>query len=206
MFGGIVETIGIIQSITIENGLRHFTIAPQALFSDVIIGDSIAVNGVCLTVTQIENNIFSITAVPETLRLTNLGFLQVNDAVNLERSLKMQDRISGHCVQGHVDGIAKIIEIKKDNSDALLVKFSHSPELAKYIIKKGYIAIDGMSLTVVESTPTWFSVTLIPHTQQVTIIQKHYRENTLVNLEVDMMGKYIEKIIGAHSCKTNSNA
>jgi riboflavin synthase len=206
MFSGIVETIGLISSVIIDQQLRHFTIKPEQAFDDINIGDSIAVNGVCLTVTAFHADTFNVTAVPETLRLTNLGMLQTNDMVNLERALKLQDRVSGHYVQGHVDETGKIIEIKSDGNEALLVKFSHSPALGKYIVKKGYIAIDGMSLTVVDTAPTWFTVTLIPHTQIVTIIKQHYRENTLVNLEVDMMGKYIEKLLGAQLCETKLSA
>jgi riboflavin synthase len=198
MFSGIVETIGLITQIHLQDGCKHFSISPDILFDDIIIGDSIAVNGVCLTVTHFTDTYFNVTAVPETLRLTNLNDLQVNDVVNLERSLKMGDRIGGHHVQGHVDGCGQMIEMHYDDSAALLVKFSIPRKLSRYIIEKGYITIDGMSITVIDTDLDWFTVTFIPHTQAVTNIQ-HYAVGKSVNLEVDIMGKYIEKMLGAYA-------
>jgi riboflavin synthase len=202
MFGGIVETLGMITNITHRDGCTHFTIQPAIAFDDVIIGDSIAVNGVCLTVTQFADNHFSVTLVPETLRKTNLGELTIDSGVNLERSLTPQKRIGGHYVQGHVDTTGEILEIEYDQSQAYLIKISLPENLANYVVDKGYIGLDGMSITVIEATPTWFTVTLIPHTQAVTIAQ-HYRVGSRINIEVDMMGKYIIKMLGAY---THANA
>lgn len=197
MFGGIVETTGKITKLELVDGCQHMTITPAQLFDDVNIGDSIAVNGVCLTVTQLTKTSFDVTAVPETLRLTNLSQLATHSEVNLERSLKYNSRIGGHYMQGHVDGVGEILEIKRDNSDALLIKISIPANLAKYTVSKGYITLDGMSITLIETQPTWFTITLIPHTQTVTIA-KNYKVGSKINIEVDMMGKYIEKIVGAH--------
>lgn len=193
MFGGIVETIGTIQSLTREDDCINFTIAPAMTFDDIAIGDSIAVNGVCLTVTQFSEKTFHVTAVPETLRLTNLGNLSDKSLVNLERSLKVNARLGGHFVQGHVDAVGEIFEIIPDGKNAILVRIRIPQKLTKYIIQKGFIGIDGMSITVIDVGVDWFSVTFIPHTQTTTVVHQ-YQKGTQVNIEVDMMGKYIEKL------------
>lgn len=194
MFSGIVETIGIIQSITLLTDCIQFVISPQIPFHDVAIGDSIAVNGVCLTVTQLTENSFSVTAVPETLRITNLSQLTNNSIVNLERSLKLNARLGGHYVQGHVDGMAEIIDLKKEDT-AWLVTFKFSFSFAKYIVNKGYITIDGMSITIIDVIEDTFTVTFIPHTQQATIVHQ-YQLGSKVNIEVDIISKYVEKLLG----------
>lgn len=195
MFSGIVETIGIVLEISDKNGCKQFTIAPQIKLDDLRIGDSIAVNGICLTIIEFDANSFEVTAVPETLRITNLHRLKINSIVNLERSLKANSRIGGHYVQGHIDAAGKILEIKNDDSTALLVKITVPFHLLKYIVHKGYIALDGMSITVIATGPSWFSVTFIPHTKAATIVNQ-YQINDLINIEVDIMGKYIEKLLG----------
>lgn len=194
MFGGIVETTGTIHSITREGDCIHFTISPALPFDDLAIGDSVAVNGVCLTVTQFSSNTFNVTAVPETLRLTNLGSLAEKSLVNLERSLKVNARLGGHFVQGHVDAVGEIFEITPDGKNALLARIRVPETLAKYIVRKGYIGIDGMSITVIDAIDDWFSVTFIPHTQAATVVNQ-YQIGTYVNIEVDMMGKYLEKLL-----------
>lgn len=198
MFNGIIETIGTLSFIEIKQGCKNFTISAQLGFSDLVIGESIAVNGACLTVTAFTHHEFTVTLVPETRRLTNLDQLNIGNKINLERSLKSDGRISGHYVQGHVDGMGKILELKNDDSDALLVKISIPPTLEDTIVTKGYIALDGMSITVIEATPSYFTVTFIPHTQQVTII-KQYHEGYDINIEVDIMGKYIKKLLGVYA-------
>jgi riboflavin synthase len=197
MFSGIVETIGIIQKITFLIDCIQFVISPQILFNDISVGDSIAVNGVCLTVTEFTENTFSVTAVPETLRITNLGQLIEGSIVNLERSLKFNARIGGHYVQGHVDATAEIIQLEKSET-AWLVTFRLPSSLAKYIVSKGYITIDGMSITVIDVVSDTFTVTFIPHTQHVTVVN-HYHPGSLVNIEVDIISKYVEKLLGAHT-------
>ncbi len=194
MFTGIIEQIGIVKQIMIAGENKNFVFS----FNDPIdlkIGDSIAINGVCLTLTAIEADQFSVTAVAETLRLTNLALLKINDPVNLETALRANRSMGGHYVQGHVDSIAQITEIIKTN-DSWQCTFSCSAELAKYIVKKGFITIDGMSITLVSSKQQEFSVVFIPHTIANTIVQ-FYQPHTFVNIEVDIMAKYIEKYLDA---------
>jgi riboflavin synthase len=198
MFSGIVETIGVIQHFEIIRDCLHVTLRPNLCFDDLKIGDSVAVNGVCLTVTAFDARQFSVVIVPETLRLTNLAALTVGAAVNLERSLNFNARIGGHCVQGHVDTRAEIKALTADGEAALIATIQVAPTIAKYIVKKGYVAIDGMSITVMDVSINSFTVTFIPHTQAVTIVNL-YRTGTQVNIEVDIMGKYIEKLLGAYS-------
>jgi riboflavin synthase len=195
MFSGIVEAIGIIVHLEKAQDCLKITIATPQKINDLKIGDSICVNGVCLTITDFpEENQLNMTVVPETLRLTNLGKLFRGSLVNIEKPLKNDSRNSGHAVQGHVDGMGELIELKPDGKEALLVKCAIPPSLAKYLVNKGYIAFDGMSLTVIEARTEWFTVTLIPHTQRVTIASQ-YRLGSLVNLEVDILSKYVEKLM-----------
>ncbi len=197
MFSGIVETVGRIIQITFDQGCKHVTITPALPFDDIKIGDSISINGVCLTVTHLSENNFDVTIVPETLRLTNLDHLTIHDCVNLERSLKLGDRIGGHYVQGHVDGMGQILELDEDHGAALLVKISFPSPLSPYVINKGFITLDGMSITVIHATAEWFTVTFIPHTQAVTITNQ-YKKGSWINIEVDMMAKYVERMIGGY--------
>lgn len=199
MFSGIVETLGIIHAILKKNDLYYLTIRPQLHFDDLRIGDSVAVNGTCLTVTAITKEAngeyqFDVEVVPETLRLTNLVDCKKESEVNLERSLQIGARLGGHFVQGHVDGIGKIVGIQSDGELALLVTIDVPKPLMPYIISKGFITLDGMSLTIVSLTEQTMTVTLIPHTQKVTVA-KHYQVGSKINIEVDMMSKYIEKFL-----------
>lgn len=196
MFSGIVEATGVITFIETIYDCLHVRILPQINFSDLQIGDSVAVNGVCLTVTTLIDNEFTATIVPETLRLTNLKKLSLNEKVNLERSAKLDTRIGGHNVQGHVDGEGEIIDLQSDGESALIAKIQVPDTINKYIVKKGYVTIDGMSITVMDVAPEWFTATFIPHTQEVTVTNQ-YRKGTCVNIEVDILGKYIEKLLGA---------
>lgn len=193
MFSGIVETIGVIQQLTYVGDCLQATIFPKIAWDDLKIGDSVSVNGVCLTVTQFTTKGFSTTMVPQTLRLTNLQRLKVGDAVNLERALKASDRIGGHYVQGHVDGVGEIIDIRAEG-DAQLVKMRIPEQLTKYLVDKGYVALDGMSITLINVQRDTFTVTFIPHTQQATIIS-HYQLGTKINIEVDILSKFVEKLL-----------
>lgn len=193
MFSGITETLGKVTHITIDQDCHHFTFSHHGLFNDLQLGDSVAVNGVCLTVTAFDGLSFNATAVPETLRLTNLGQLKVNAPVNLERSIRANQRIGGHFVQGHIDTTATIEHITTDGEGAILVSFKLKPSFLRYIVNKGYIAIDGMSITVINTTEESFNVTFIPHTKANTVVQ-YYKPNHLVNIEVDMLAKYLEKL------------
>lgn len=202
MFCGIIEKIGYITHLTVDQGCKHFTIQPAEPFPHLVVGESIAVNGVCLTVTHFTEQTFNVTAVPETLRLTNLNELTANHSVNLERAITPLSRIGGHIVQGHVDFVGEICAIHSD-SNALLVTISMPPAFAKYLVKKGCITLDGASITIVNINPDCFTVTLIPHTQKTTIT-KFYALGSRINIEVDIMGKYIEKLLGA-AAHANSN-
>lgn len=196
MFSGIVESIGTIVRLHTEGGCKHFKIKPNQEFTKILIGESIAVNGVCLTVTSFDEDGFCVTAVPETLRLTNLADLNLGQLVNLERAIKSDSRIGGHFVQGHIDCVGTVLDISHDQSNAWLVKISINEDIAKYIVDKGFITLNGMSITVIHAAPDWFTVTFIPHTQEVTTTSQ-LKIGDKINIEVDMMGKYIEKLIGA---------
>jgi len=193
MFSGIVETIGKIKSIQESEQIKRFTIQAPSMTIDMHIGDSIAVNGVCLTVVEFNHEDFIVEVVPETLRCTNLGFLTNNHSVNLERSITANQRLGGHFVQGHVDSTCQITSIQIEG-DAWIVEFTLPTALKSYVINKGFITLDGMSITVIKANTEKFSVTLIPHTRAVTIAQ-FYQVGQHINLEVDMLAKYVEKIL-----------
>lgn len=195
MFSGLVECISEIKSIVELRGSKIFTIARPQSFVDLMLGESIAVNGVCLTVTHFNTKDFTVEVVPETLRLTNLNTLHTQAPVNLERALKASDRIGGHYVQGHVDNVGEVISLKQDKKSAALLLTIKIPEaLSNYMVKKGYITLDGMSITLIDCQPTQFTVTLISHTQQTTIAQ-YYKVKQLINIEIDILGKYVEKFL-----------
>ena len=162
------------------------------VLEDLDVKDSICVNGACLTVTGLTGKGFQVDVVPETLRRTNLGELTSGSKVNLERSLQMGGRLGGHIVQGHVDGTGEISSIEEDG-DAYLYSFTVSPELSRYIVQKGFICVDGISLTVVDCSDKDFTVTLIPYTRENTVLGTKMEGNK-VNLEADIMAKYIEKL------------
>lgn len=192
MFTGIVEAVGVIHSIRDAD----FTVRTPISFDDFKIGDSVAVNGVCLTIIDLADNYFTVHAVPETLRLTNLSLLMPDSLVNLERPLLSQSRMGGHYVQGHIDGVGEITALDPEgDSTALLAKIKVPGHLTKYIVNKGYVALDGMSITVINILEDEMAVTFIPHTQAVTIIQ-NYHKGTKINLEVDILSKYVEKWVG----------
>lgn len=193
MFTGIVEEIGIIKAI--QKGKRSSTLLVKAekVLSDVKIGDSIAVNGVCLTVTTFGGGIFSADVMPETMDKSNLGLLAVGSKVNLERALRLGDRLGGHMVSGHIDGVGSIVN-KETDDNAIWISIECSKPLLKYIINKGSIGIDGVSLTVAYVDDKKFKVSIIPHTQDETTLCSK-KLGTKVNLENDITAKYIEKFI-----------
>lgn len=188
MFTGIVEEVGSVKAV--EEG--RLVIGASEVLSDVKVGDSIAVNGACLTVTTYDESGFSVDVVPETLRRTNLGELTSGSPVNLERSMPADGRFGGHMVQGHIDGTAAIRSIENEG-DALMVIFDAPPSIMRYLVEKGFIAVDGASLTIVNCDNFSFSVTIIPHTQENTVF-KSKRVGDSVNLEVDIMAKYVERL------------
>lgn len=170
------------------------------LLEDIKIGDSIATNGVCLTVTSIQGNEFYADLMHETLKQSSLGYLKINDEVNLERAMKLDGRLNGHIVSGHIDGTGKISSIKKDGI-AYLYTIKTDRDILKYIIFKGSITIDGISLTVTNVDRESFTVSIIPHTLSTTIL-KNKRIGSVVNLENDMFGKYVEKLL--YNCVENN--
>ncbi len=193
MFTGIVESIGIVEEIMDTGFDRDFVILSQEA-NELNLGDSIAVNGVCLTVRNLEENKFMVSAGYETLKLTNLGQIKLNAPVNLEKSLTLQKPLGGHLVQGHVACSTEIIN-KNQVGESIFFKFAKPTELENYIVKKGYIAIDGMSLTICNEDKESFEIMLIPHTLSVTIAQ-NYNVGSLVNIEVDIFARYVEKLHG----------
>lgn len=193
MFTGIIEEIGTIKSINSNGISSQLCINANKILEDTKIGDSIAVNGVCLTVTSIKSNLFTADVMAETLRRSNLGSLLPQSKVNLERAMPANGRFGGHIVSGHIDGTGTIVETKPEGN-AVWIKINCSDNLLKYIIHKGSITIDGISLTVAKVTDSDFSVSIIPHTAaNTTLLQK--KSGDVVNLENDVIGKYIEKLL-----------
>lgn len=193
MFSGIVEETGYVAQLEVRPGGATCTVQAQTVLDDVKIGDSIAVNGACLTVVGHDDTSFMVELAPETLRKTALGDVQSGDEVNLERSLAANGRIGGHVVQGHVDSTAEIVAMEPDG-EGVLATFRAPASLLPYIVAKGYVAVDGMSLTVVDTGPDWFSISFISHTRAVTTVRQ-YAPGRRVNLEVDVLGKYVEKLL-----------
>lgn len=200
MFTGIVEEIGVVKAMD----AGRLTIGASAVVSDVSVGDSIAVNGACLTVTEHDDASFAVDVVPETLRRTNLGALTAGSRVNLERSMPASGRFGGHMVQGHVDGTGVVRSISADG-DALMMAFEASPWVMRYAVEKGFIAVDGTSLTIVHCDNFSFSVTLIPHTQANTVLGDK-RVGDSVNLEADIVAKYVERLALAAAVRTPPDA
>jgi riboflavin synthase len=195
MFSGIVEETGVVATIQHRPGGMTLTIQAHAVLEVARLGDSIAVNGVCLTMVRYDAETFDVELAPETLRKTSLGQLQLGSEVNLERSLAANGRIGGHVVQGHVDATGEVMLLQPDG-EGVMATFRAPVALMKYVVPKGYIAVDGMSLTVVDTGLDWFSLCFIPHTRAVTIV-RHYAPGSLVNLEVDILGKYVEKLLAS---------
>lgn len=193
MFTGIIEEIGIVERLEMGRRPHLLTIAAQAVLEDTQPGDSININGACLTVTQLTPRAFTVGLMPETLRRSNLGDLHPGDGVNLERALTPKSRLGGHFVQGHVDGMGQIVT-KRPELDALWVTIGAPPEVMRYLVPQAYIAVDGVSLTVVEVTPSAFSVSLVAYTQaHVTLPRK--RVGDRVNLEVDILARYVDQLL-----------
>ncbi|WP_427337789.1 riboflavin synthase [Caloranaerobacter sp. DY30410] len=193
LFTGLVEEVGIVKSILKGTKSVKIVIKAKKVLEDIKIGDSISTNGVCLTVTDFTDNTFSVDVMPETMKRSNLKNLVPGSKVNLERALRLGDRLGGHLVSGHIDGTGKILSFDKEDN-AVWVTIKPPEELLKYIIYKGSIAIDGISLTVAYIDNKVFKVSIIPHTKKVTtLIEKSLGDE--VNLECDMIGKYVEKLL-----------
>ncbi|MGF7058547.1 riboflavin synthase [Brassicibacter mesophilus] len=193
MFTGLVEEIGTVESVIIGANSAKITIRAKKVLEDIKLGDSISTNGVCLTVTNHTENGFSIDVMPETMRRSNLGTLKNGSRINLERALKLGDRLGGHIVSGHIDGVGTVRGFKKEDN-ATWIHIGAKQEIIKYIVQKGSVAIDGTSLTVADVDDSSFKVSIIPLTRdETTILEKNIGDQ--VNLECDMVGKYIEKFV-----------
>ncbi|GKX32025.1 riboflavin synthase subunit alpha [Vallitalea longa] len=193
MFTGLIAEVG--KIVKVEKGIdsAKLTIKSHRLMSDIKVGDSIAVNGVCLTVTSYDNTMFTVDVMPETMSKSNIRGLSENSLVNLEPALRVGDRFGGHIVTGHIDGIGTISSMIKDDN-ATRVRINMNEELNKLIIRKGSVAVDGISLTVADVYEDGFQVSIIPLTgKDTTLLNKKIRDK--VNIECDIIGKYVEKLM-----------
>ena len=193
MFTGIVEETGSIRSLRLSGSSGKIAIRAKKVLGGTRIGDSIAVNGVCLTVVSLEKDGFTADVMAETVRRTNLGDTKIGEKVNLERAMAADGRFGGHIVSGHVDGTGRIVEVKKDDN-AIWYTIQAAPQLMRYIVEKGSVTIDGISLTVAKVAEDNFSISAIPHTVSQTVL-KDRKVGAVVNLETDIIGKYVEKLL-----------
>jgi len=193
VFTGIVEEVGRVTSAQPKN----LVIAASAVLREMEPGGSIAVNGACLTVTSLNTHALSVDIMPETLVRTNLGLLRAGDRANLERPLSLGERLGGHLVQGHVDDTGRVASIKRDGR-AIIIRFEAPPEVMRYIVEKGFIAVDGVSLTVVAKDTSSFQVSVVDYTQEHTTLGSR-QVGDRVNLEVDIIAKYVEQVSQARS-------
>lgn len=192
MFTGIVEEVGKIERIQKGRHSAVLSIQADRILEDLKVGDSVAVNGVCLTATTLSSHGFTADVMHETLNRSSLAQLKSGSRVNLERAMPANGRFGGHIVAGHVDGLGKITKIQRDDT-AVWYVIQAEPSILRYVVEKGSIAIDGISLTVAQVTSDGFSISAIPHTVQMTVLSER-REGDLVNLENDVIGKYVEKL------------
>jgi len=188
MFTGIIEEVGRVTSVRYGS----LIIAASGVLQGMELGGSIAVNGACLTVTELNTNSFSVDIMLETLKRTNLGLLSAGDGVNLERPLALGGRLGGHLVQGHVDDTGRVASVEWD-SRVMIIGFEASPEVMRYVVEKGFIAVDGISLTVVDCNSNSFRVSVVDYTQKHTTLGSR-QMGDLVNLEVDIIAKYVEQL------------
>lgn len=203
MFTGIIEEIGTVKAV--KRGAKSVTleIAATTVLEGTEVGDSICTNGVCLTVTSLGGGAFAADVMPQTMRTTSLGTLRVGDKVNLERALTLQTRLGGHIVSGHIDGTGRISRTERDDT-ALWLWIETSPDIMRYIIDKGSITVQGVSLTVAKVAEGTFAVSLIPHTQGATTLHEAKVGDT-VNLENDIIAKYVELMLNNNHETINNN-
>ncbi len=193
MFTGIIEEKGIVKSILKGSRSARLTVTASRVMKHIRVGDSINTNGVCLTVTGFTTDTFTVDVMPETMRRTNLGQLSTGDPVNLERALMLNDRLGGHLVSGHIDGTGTVKRIREEeNSTWLSIQADQS--ILRYVVERGSVALDGVSLTVVKVDDFTFEVSIIPHTQQITTLTMKKTGDT-VNIECDIIAKYAEKLL-----------
>ncbi|MDO5096202.1 MAG: riboflavin synthase [Peptostreptococcaceae bacterium] len=202
MFTGIIEEIGVIRSIRKNTHSAVIRIGADKILSDIHLGDSIAVNGICLTVTEFGKDYFCADMMHETMNRTSFAKIAIGSRVNLERAMAANSRFGGHIVSGHIDGIGKIIEITKDDN-ATWFRIETDKKILRYIVEKGSIAIDGISLTVARVSDSDFSVSVIPHTKENTNLSERKIGDSL-NLENDCIGKYVEKLLQTPQSESKS--
>jgi riboflavin synthase len=190
MFSGIVEEVG--QTVSWKD--PKLTIKAEKVMDDLNVADSISVNGTCLTVVERTYDTFTVDLSPETLRRTNLGVLKPGDGVDLERALAVGGRMGGHIVQGHIDGTGEFLRSIPEGEDMVMMWFSAPERLKHYIVEKGFIAVDGISLTIVDREASSFSIAVIPYTLHNTVLGER-KPGDLVNLEVDILAKYVESLL-----------
>ena len=193
MFTGIVEELGTIVSIRANSQGLDIVVSANKIFDDLKVGDSVAINGCCQTVTSLWNKEFTVQAVSETVKLTTFKNLKYDEKVNLERAATPTSRLGGHIVSGHVDGVGKVISIERIGNSTVF-EFFAQPDIMKYLIYKGSVAIDGVSLTICDINDTSFKVAVIPHTLRNTTFSA-LKVNSEVNLEPDVISKYVEKML-----------
>jgi riboflavin synthase len=193
MFTGIVEELGSVKALRRETGSARLTLSASTVLDGTILGDSISVNGVCLTVVDISKGEFSADVAFETLAVTNLGELKIGEKVNLERALQLSARIGGHLVSGHVDAVGRI-KAKREEGNGWRIFIEAPEQVLRFVIKKGSVAIDGISLTVADLDKTGFSIAMIPHTARMTTLGFKSAGDS-VNLENDLIGKYVERLL-----------
>lgn len=194
MFTGLIEEIGRLRRVTRQGQAMILSVEASKVLQGVQLGDSIAVNGVCLTVVSYDEKSFAVDVMPETFRHTTLSGLNPGEPVNLERAMPANGRFGGHMVQGHVDTTAKIVK-RETEENAVVFRFRPaSPDVLKYIVPRGSVTIDGISLTVVDATEEECSVSIIPHTLAETVLQ-HKKAGDSVNIESDLLGKYVERLL-----------
>ena len=191
MFTGIIEEVGTLKGVKRGSKSVTLTIGGKVIFEDMKLGCSIAVNGVCLTVTSFTSQEFTADVMPESMKLTNLGSLSLGSKVNLERAMPANGRFDGHIVAGHVDGLGKVVEVKPDDT-AVRLTFRTTTDVIDYIVYKGSVALNGISLTVTDVTKDTFSVSIIPHSLQNTTLSA-IKVGDVVNVETDILGRYMEK-------------
>lgn len=193
MFTGIIEELGTVRSLERGSDSCQIFIMAQKVLEDVKLGDSIAINGVCLTVTSFDREHFSADMMAETLAKTNLKDLSPGQKINLERAARLGDRMGGHLVQGHIDGVGTMVEQQKVGI-AKIIRIKAPPEIMDYLVSKGSVAIDGISLTVIDVLSDSFTVSIIPHTAKMTTLG-FKKTGDSVNLEADIIGRYVEKLL-----------
>ena len=194
MFTGLIEELGEVGNLIGAGYSYRLTIAAKKILENVEIGDSIAVNGACLTVVEKQDKGFTVDVMPETARCTTIGRLHMGEKVNLERTLRFGERLEGHLVSGHIEGVGRILH-RQEDGNALLFEIACDKTITRYIVKKGSVAVDGISLTVADVDENSFQVGVIPHTAAVTTLG-FKRVGDRVNIETDLIGKYIEKFVG----------